>query len=143
MCDKLLHSLINSTYDVMLKVYCFAPSGLSLVSPVCVVFPLSSTKPLPVYLSSLLFSLTAEPPSLWTNTFRKTSAPPQNHFYHCPRQYTLTKGLEKAGLARVSNVHRENVHHLTPFFKLLQCYCYSKIKSYMYFPYFHISSPTL
>lgn len=81
----------------MLKVHCFAPSGPSLLSAVCVVFPLSCAKPVTVYLCSLLFSLRAEPPSLWTNTLQKTSAPPQNHFYHRPRQYTLTKGLKRPG----------------------------------------------
>lgn len=91
----------------MLRVrYCFARSGPSPVSPVCVVFPRSCAKPLPAYLRSLLFSLRAETPSLWTNTFRKTSAPPQNHFYHWPRQYTLTKGLKRPG-PHASRGHRE------------------------------------
>lgn len=63
----------------------------------------------------LLFSLRAETPSLWTNTFRNASAPPQNHFYHWARQYTLTKGLKRPGphastCAELTvNVHRWDV----------------------------------
>lgn len=79
-------------------------SRLSLVGPVCVTFLLSCAKPLSVYryLWSLLFSLGAEPPSLWTNTFQKASAPPQNHFYQRPRQCTLTKGLKRYTQARAA-----------------------------------------
>lgn len=104
---KFAHRFVNRRCNVMLRVrYCFARSGPSPVSPVCVVFPRSCAKPLPAYLRSLLFSLRAETPSLWTNTFRKTSAPPQNHFYHWPRQYTLTKGLKRPG-PHASRGHRE------------------------------------
>lgn len=72
-----------------LKSHCCAESSLYCVSP----------QPVTMYLSSLLFSLRAEPLSLWTNTFRETSAPPQNHFYRRPRQYTCTKkGLKRPGL---------------------------------------------
>lgn len=96
---------MNSLCDV--RVHCLAPSGPSPVSPVCVVSLRSCAKPLSAY----LFSLRAETPSLWTNTFRKTSAPPQNHFYHWPRQYMLTKGLKRPGPHASTGTHTHTHGH--------------------------------
>lgn len=88
-----------SEYDVVWYLECAAAlpglgRGRSVRFVLCL--PRAAVSLSPRYPCSLLFSLRAETPSLWTNTFRKTSAPPQNHFYHRPRQYTVTKGLKKA-----------------------------------------------
>lgn len=93
---------------------CYCSLGLWRVRSVefALCFRRAVLKPLPAYLCFLLFSLRAETPSLWTNTCRKTSAPPQNHFYHRARQYTLTKGLKRPG-PHASTGHRECTAELT------------------------------
>ncbi len=78
-----------------------APSGLKLVSPVCVAFPWSFAKPFSAYLCSLLFSLRAETPSLWTKYLPENFRPSPKPLLSLAQTINSHKGLEKAGATRM------------------------------------------